>query len=1105
MSIGCEITAPSPPHLDPDLDVRLEAVLVAGAASLLIFGQYNLTGPSYDGAPLSPLDLFTPPAVAKHMAAVQPQPSPALAAAAISAITNGGGNGGASVAAFSAATPTLTPAAAAAAEDDDVAASCNGSGATPRSDGLGGLGVDSVSRGDRWAQEQLQLDGEDFVGRCPAVQWLLLARTLLLGPLVAATPSPDHQQGQGGGQEGRRQEAASCGGVKAATITVAATAAATAAGTCRTLPFLAPLLRVTSPAYHNHDQMGGDSTAAVCSWTWSWPWWALRCVMSQQHVLEGRSHSLLSEASQLIQALVSPECPWAQPTTAAAAGDLQPSGREAAALGGVLHVELALCQYLYGYVDAGRQYLVRAGQLLGLEPQLTGALGKRTVHQIDPKAQLVVVASESLRAAPPSAAVDDAAEALGLGGATAGCTEGVPGGGELEGLSGDSDVLPAPVLVGEDGKLLDTRYSAPEQALLLAWAIAVKKGTSADDLQEWQMAPWVEAVLSQPRGVFMTLAGAKLNKIRHERTRGRTKERALLHMDQLMEAVTGAPPPPSADVSTAIGGQPTKAPSVASTGSSDGTPADGTAAVLESAVVAGRRAVLSWAVWFPLQVKLRREAAEHYVSMGLVGAAIRVFESLELWDSALTCYRLLGKKALAEELVKRRLAVTPDDPRLWCALGDMHLDDRFYEEAWRRSGGRHTRSQRSLGRNAMRRKDYAKASGHWEAAVALNPLQPESWFALGFCCLKLDRHRAALRAFTRVTQQEPDNGEAWNNIAALWMHLGGYRPAFAALSESVRHKRDSWQTWENYARAALASGHYQQAVRGLQMSLRLSAGQRLFTDVASGLLDVLEGRPPPRDGGTSLAAAAAAAAEGLRGVAVEASEAAEGPTEADASLQDDEAALGVPLLPLLSDVPLRSPGEEGDDEPSSGVHVDVNVDVAAAAMPGPGAGDAATAAPKSDSDASPPALLSGREREVVLVSLGALLREAVNSSAASATLWGCLARYWALRGEPDSAKEARVKQVRGLSGAAFKSDPEKFLEYGEASEALCRCYLEGYKQGRPGGLKDLAAARMHLRGVLRATAENFGEHPLTAKLQALLNEIMQLEDEALAASRAARS
>ena len=39
------------------------------------------------------------------------------------------------------------------------------------------------------------------------------------------------------------------------------------------------------------------------------------------------------------------------------------------------------------------------------------------------------------------------------------------------------------------------------------------------------------------------------------------------------------------------------------------------------------------------------------------GAAIQTFEELELWDSLVTCYRLLQKKNLAEEVVRRRLKV----------------------------------------------------------------------------------------------------------------------------------------------------------------------------------------------------------------------------------------------------------------------------------------------------------------------------------------------------------------------------------------------------------------------------------------------------------------
>ena len=54
------------------------------------------------------------------------------------------------------------------------------------------------------------------------------------------------------------------------------------------------------------------------------------------------------------------------------------------------------------------------------------------------------------------------------------------------------------------------------------------------------------------------------------------------------------------------------------------------------------------------------------------------------------------------------LQVTPNDPRLWCALGDLTLKDEHYETAWQRSGQRSTRAQRSLARSAQREKNYEK-------------------------------------------------------------------------------------------------------------------------------------------------------------------------------------------------------------------------------------------------------------------------------------------------------------------------------------------------------------------------------------------------------------
>mgnify|MGYP001811139938 CR=1 FL=1 len=49
-------------------------------------------------------------------------------------------------------------------------------------------------------------------------------------------------------------------------------------------------------------------------------------------------------------------------------------------------------------------------------------------------------------------------------------------------------------------------------------------------------------------------------------------------------------------------------------------------------------------MWFPLRLQLRKELGELLVGMGLVGGALAVFETLELWDNLIVCYQLLGKK-----------------------------------------------------------------------------------------------------------------------------------------------------------------------------------------------------------------------------------------------------------------------------------------------------------------------------------------------------------------------------------------------------------------------------------------------------------------------------
>ena len=53
----------------------------------------------------------------------------------------------------------------------------------------------------------------------------------------------------------------------------------------------------------------------------------------------------------------------------------------------------------------------------------------------------------------------------------------------------------------------------------------------------WDLAPYVDAVLSQSRSTFANQAMAMLQRARHEIKRARVRERALLHFHMLQSSV----------------------------------------------------------------------------------------------------------------------------------------------------------------------------------------------------------------------------------------------------------------------------------------------------------------------------------------------------------------------------------------------------------------------------------------------------------------------------------------------------------------------------------------------------------------------------------------
>jgi hypothetical protein len=410
-----------------------------------------------------------------------------------------------------------------------------------------------------WVVSQLEADGEELLGRVQGLDLLLAALLCIAEPFGCHTTSSSQQQ---------QQE------VENSSSTL-------------------QQQQLLQQEWLQEQQLG------------SWCWWALRAVMLQQHVLHGKSNTLRSTLQQLVQQTLT----WgnSQGSAAAAAGDASADEDSAAAAGvaaeaaattsalramlpAAAHLECSLVQQHYGQMADAQQQLDEAAAALGVEVQVTGVLGFRTKHQLDPKAQLVASFKGSAAAAATGAA--DGVDLAVLGFEEVGLTK------ELEGMDDASAVYLAPRLTTENadaeetataaGDAADSGSSSTEQqqqqhmscmlqALLLGWAAQIKKGTSQDELQQWQMAPFVEAVLQQQSTQYMLHATARLLKCRHERERGRTRERSLMQLEQLCNALQAAQP------------------------------------------AAGVRLPFCFGVRFPLWPLLRKELAELYIAMGFVG------------------------------------------------------------------------------------------------------------------------------------------------------------------------------------------------------------------------------------------------------------------------------------------------------------------------------------------------------------------------------------------------------------------------------------------------------------------------------------------------------
>lgn len=526
----------------------------------------------------------------------------------------------------------------------------------------------------------------------------------------------------------------------------------------------------------NEDADSSEVFSSVCQQLTLVHLWNARAIVAHERLMQARnpSETLWNQVSSAFRKCVESFCPEEVSIDHAAAAVM---------------LEFGLAEHHFNRQGKGIQSFLKAKEYSGLRVKVTGAEGKRTKFQQKATAQMLVRATSHH---------DSTAMSL--------LSENEKEHNKNQMIEHSKDGILLEKIKFEDEKENQiTDLSILDQAILMALCLDVKNSNPIDGLTGEEMAAFLARVLEH-HDDWMVYSTALLERSWLEFERSHARERAILQMQALADQHTN------------------RLTITQSTKKS----------VEESAQVQNRLKNLHKIVYPPRWLMLQ-DLADRYANLGIVTSAAEIFTEIEFWDDVVDCYKRAGKKSKAEEIVRKRLSIQPT-PRMWAALGDLKSDPQYYVRAAELSKGRFSSAYVSLGQHYFDKGMLEDASEQYIAALRIRPLDPPTWFRLGAISMQLQRWETALRAFSQVVQQEPEEAEAWANVAAVHMHNKHPAEAYPALVESLKYNRNNWRVWNSKLYTCLDLGKYDEAIQACNMLL----DQRSEKQVSAGIPPVEE-------------------------------------------------------------------------------------------------------------------------------------------------------------------------------------------------------------------------------------------------------------------------
>ena len=495
-------------------------------------------------------------------------------------------------------------------------------------------------------------------------------------------------------------------------------------------------------------------------------WWLCRAIYLQLRVLDAPCYSLRTKLVSLVQDHVNKSFELSKSTLFLEAVNFMQE-----------------CEN-----NSSLAFLEEAAKAEEMQFQLTGRLGRRTIHQTFDVYQLTVNINSNRAQEEPVA----------------------PSGPKNVALNDDH--LRENVEFTED--VSSAKATHAHLAIFLGHVRELWRFHARDNEINDKIKAFIEKVLESPNSWQIFSAGL-FWRSRLETDKSRTMERACFQFKALADQIDDASEESRFDWTFAVW-----------------FPADWECDREQAMLFAGLGAFKT-----ALEIFNRREMFEEAVqcllSLGqLEEAEAMVLEQLKKYpkDAKLTCVLGDVKRRAWENLLA---CSEENDPAVMEAF---KLAESLYLKSWDLSSGRLAKAQRNLGALYYVIGDYQRVIEALNMAVALNPLFESSWFLIGFSHLQLKDHEQALRAFTRVINLNGDSPDAWTHIAHCHVQLGRLEDAYRALLQLTRINFNQTDCWLSLFSVALAVGEPMDAIKSLRRYVEILSidGSSSFTPKETG-------------------------------------------------------------------------------------------------------------------------------------------------------------------------------------------------------------------------------------------------------------------------------